>query len=157
MQITLEQIKELRKLTGAGVTNVKEALEHSKGDIDKAVEYLREKGVAKAAKRADKQADKGFIAHYIHGDGTIGVLVELNAETDFTARNEKFRELAHNLALHIAANKPEYISRENVPADILNKEKEIAKASIEGNKPEAVVEKNSRRKNAKVLRRGCLT
>ncbi|KXK26656.1 MAG: Elongation factor Ts [candidate division WS6 bacterium OLB20] len=140
MDITLDQIKSLRKATGAGVTNVKEALEHSKGDMDKAIEYLREKGIAKAAKRADKQADNGFIAHYIHGEGTIAVLVELNSETDFTARNESFRELAHNIALHIAASKPEYISREEVPAELVEKESALAKQGTEG-KPENVVEK----------------
>src|SRR5690554_6557890 len=106
MEITLEQIKELRTLTGAGVTTVKEALEHSKGDVDAALAYLREKGMAKAAKRADKRAENGFIAHYIHGDGTIGVLAELNAETDFATRNEKFRELARDIAIHIAAADP---------------------------------------------------
>lgn len=140
MEITLDQIKELRKATGAGVSNVKEALENSKGDMEKAIEYLREKGIAKAAKRADKQADNGFVAHYIHGEGSIGVLLELNSETDFTARNETFRSLAHDIALHIAASRPEYATREDVPADIIEKESEIAKQGTEG-KPDNVVEK----------------
>jgi len=140
MDITLDQIKELRNATGAGVTNVKEALEASKGDMDKAIAYLREKGIAKAAKRADKQADNGFVAHYIHGEGSIGVLLELNSETDFTARNESFRQLAHDIALHIAASRPEYARREDVPAEVIEKESEIAKQGTEG-KPDNVVEK----------------
>lgn len=141
MATQLEQIKELRSLTGAGVNSIKEALDHSNGDIDKAVLYLREKGLAKAAKRSEKQAANGFVAHYIHGEGNLGVLVEVNSETDFASRNEKFRELAASLALHIAAAAPEYISIEDVPSDILEKEKEFAKKSIDGNKPEEIVNK----------------
>lgn len=141
MAVTLDQIKELRKLTGAGMSAVKEALENSSGDFDNAVQYLREKGVSKAAKRAGKSADNGFIAHYIHGEGTIGVLVELNSETDFTARNEKFRELANSLAIHVAASAPKYVSKEDIPEDELNKEKEIASKTIKGNKPANIMEK----------------
>ncbi len=141
MATQLEQIKELRSLTGAGVNSIKEALEQSNGDIDKAVLYLREKGLAKAAKRSEKQAENGFIAHYIHGEGNLGVLVEVNSETDFASRNEKFRELATSLALHIAAASPEYISVDDIPAEILEKEKELARKSIDGNKPEEIVKK----------------
>lgn len=137
----LEQIKELRSLTGAGINSIKEALDHSKGDIDKAVLYLREKGLAKAAKRSDKTAANGFIAHYIHGEGNLGVLVEVNSETDFASRNEKFRELAFNLALHIAAMAPEYITIDDIPADVLEKEKDFAKKSIPGNKPAEILNK----------------
>lgn len=138
MAISLDQIKELRTLTGAGVNNVKEALENSKGDFDKALLYLREKGMAKAAKRAGKTAETGYITYYIHGDGAIGVLLELNAETDFATRNEKFRELAHEIALHIAAADPQYITIENIPADVLKKEQDIAATGLDDNKPEAV-------------------
>jgi elongation factor Ts len=140
MTATLDQIKELRNATGAGISAVKEALEHSKGDREKAILYLREKGIAKAAKRADKRAENGFIAHYIHGEGTIGVLVELNSETDFTARNEKFRKLANDLAIHIAAANPQYISTEDVPEEIMKKEKELAEKGLE-NKPDEIKEK----------------
>ncbi|MCA9383483.1 translation elongation factor Ts [Candidatus Dojkabacteria bacterium] len=141
MAVTLEQIKELRSRTGAGVTAVKEALESSNGDIDKAVNYLREKGIAKAAKRADRSAANGFIAHYIHGDGNIAVLVELNSETDFTSRNEKFRKLANEIALHIAASKPMYVTVEDIPEDVLAQEKEIASKGVDTNKPANIVEK----------------
>ena len=141
MATQLDQIKELRSLTGAGINSIKEALEHSKGDFDKAVLYLREKGLAKATKRSDKSATNGFIAHYIHGEGSLGVLVELNSETDFASRNEKFRELASNIALHIAAAAPEYISIDDIPEDILLKEKEVAKKSTPGNKPEEILNK----------------
>lgn len=138
---TLEQIKELRNATGAGITAVKEALEVSKGDFDKAVVYLREKGVAKAAKRSEKSASHGYIATYIHGEGTIGVMIELNAETDFTARNDKFRQLANELALHIAAANPLYIKREDVPEDVLASEKEIAGKDLDDKKPAEIREK----------------
>lgn len=140
MAITLEQIKELRKRTGVGIQYVKEALDSTNGDMEKAVLYLREKGIAKAAKRAGKSADNGFVAHYIHGDGHIGVLVELNSETDFAARNARFKELAHDIALHIAASSPEYISKNDIPADKLEVEKQVYKKDLEG-KPEQVQEK----------------
>jgi elongation factor Ts len=141
MSITLEQIKELRNRTGAGITIVKEALELNNGDTEKALTYLREKGVAKAAKRAGKSADNGFIAHYIHGEGTIAVLLELNSETDFTARNDKFRQLAKDIAIHIAASNPQYISIEDIPDDVMENERQIAGKTIEGNKPEDIKNK----------------
>jgi elongation factor Ts len=141
MEITLDKIKELRQRTGAGLTIVKEALENSGGDMDKAIHYLREKGVAKATKRAGMNAENGFIAHYIHGEGTIAVLVELNSETDFTARNTQFRELARSLAVHIAAASPEYRSIEDIPAPIMEREREIAMKTVEGNKPKEVMDK----------------
>lgn len=138
--VTMDQIKELRKRTGVGIGNVKEALENSGGDMEKAIVYLREKGIAKAAKRAGKSADNGFIAHYIHGEGQIGVLVELNSETDFASRSDKFREFGRNVAMHIAASTPEYITVEDIPAELLDKEKAVYAADLEG-KPEAVQEK----------------
>lgn len=136
----LDQIKELRKRTGVGIHQVKEALDKSDGDTEKAILYMRKKGIAKAAKRSGRAAENGFIAHYIHGEGNIGVLVELNSETDFASRNEKFRELAHEIALHIAASNPEYTSIKDVPEDILANEKEVYKKDLEG-KPEEVQEK----------------
>lgn len=140
MTITLDQIKELRKRTGVGVSVVKEALEECNGDMEKSIQYLREKGIAKGAKRAGRQADKGFVTSYIHGDGHIGVLVELNSETDFASRNDRFRELAHDIALHIAASDPQYTLISDIPENILNAEKEVYRKDLEG-KPEQVQEK----------------
>lgn len=141
MNITLEMIKELRKKTGAGVNNVKEALEASSGDTEKALVYLREKGLAKAVKRADKRAENGYIYSYIHGEGSLGVMLELNSETDFAARNVIFRELAKEIALQIAASNPEYINIEDIPAEIMEREQEIAKKDIDSKKPANIVEK----------------
>jgi elongation factor Ts len=141
MAVTLEQIKKLRTMTGAGITIVKEALESSNGDMDKAIIYLREKGVAKGAKRADRSAPNGYICSYIHGEGSIGVLIELNSETDFAARDEKFRALAKEIALHVAASNPEYISIESIPADVIEKLKEEASKDIDEKKPQEIKEK----------------
>jgi len=140
MSISLDQIKELRKRTGAGINKVKEALEKSDGDVEKAIQYLREKGIAKAASRAGRSVSNGFIGHYIHSDGTIGVIVEINCETDFAARSDKLRELAHDTALHIAASDPQYISIENIPPEILEKEKRVYKKDLD-RKPAQVQEK----------------
>lgn len=140
MATNIEQIKELRKRTGVGLHQVKEALEHSNGDVEKAILYLREKGIAKSASRSGRSADNGVIGHYIHSDKSIGVLVELNSETDFASRSEEFRELAHDMAVHIAASDPLYISVEDIPEDVLEKEKGVYKKDIEG-KPENVQEK----------------
>ncbi len=140
MGVSLDQIKDLRKRTGVGIQAVKEALEASNGDTEKAIIYLREKGIAKAAKRSGRVAENGFIAHYIHGDGKIGVLVEVNSETDFASRNERFREFGHDLAMHIAAAAPEYIRIEDIPEDVLNKEKDIYRKDLQG-KPEEIQEK----------------
>jgi elongation factor Ts len=141
MKITLEMIKELRTKTGAGVGIVKEALEKNDGNIEKALVFLREKGLAKAVKRADKRASNGYISAYIHGDGTMGVLVELNSETDFASRGAKFRELAHEIALQIAANNPEYISIADIPAEIMEREQELAKKDIDPKKPAEIITK----------------
>lgn len=138
MAITTEQIKELREATSAGILDCRAALEHANGDFDKAVAYLREKGLAKAAKRADRQASEGVVELYSHGGGRVGVMAEINSETDFVARSEAFRTLAHELALHIAAAGPKWINEEDVPATVVEAEREIAKnqAKEEG-KPEA--------------------
>ena len=144
MAITLEQIKNLRKRTGVGVGAVKEALEESKGDEDKAIAILREKGLAKGAARAGRATENGHVASYIHGDGQIGVLVEMSSETDFASRSEDFRQLAKDVALHIAASKPLYITIDDVPEELKNKEKEMiekeAGDSLKG-KPEDVKNK----------------
>ena len=138
MTITTEQIKELREDTGAGVLECRAALENSGGDFDKAVAYLREKGLAKAAKRADKEASDGVVELYSHGGGRVGVMVEVNCETDFVARSEAFRKLAHEIALQIAAAAPEWVRIEDVPEAVANQEREIAKVRAkEDGKPEA--------------------
>ncbi len=142
MEITTEMIKELRAATGAGVLDCRKALTEANGDFQKAVDYLREKGLATAAKRADRQASEGVIELYSHGGGRVGVMVEVNCETDFVARSEAFRNLAHEIALQIAAAAPRYIKEEDIPAEVLEKEAEIArKRAIEEGKPEAVAER----------------
>ncbi|AZR72372.1 translation elongation factor Ts [Anoxybacter fermentans] len=142
MAITMEMIKELRERTGAGILDCKKALTETDGDIEKAVEYLREKGMAAAAKKAGRIAAEGLVHSYIHLGGRIGVLVEVNCETDFVAKTDEFKELVNNIAMHIAAMKPEYVSREDVPEEVIAKEREIltAQARNEG-KPEHIVEK----------------
>jgi elongation factor Ts len=137
--ISLEKIKELRNRTGVGIHSVKEALQASDGDVNKAIIYLREKGMAKAAKRAGNATNNGVIGHYIHGN-TIGVLVELLSETDFASKSDEFAQLAKELAMHIAAKSPEYINISDVPADVLETEKQVYRKDLEG-KPEQIQEK----------------
>ena len=142
MQITTDMIKELRAATGAGILDCRKALTEADGDFKKAVDYLREKGMATAAKRADRDASQGVVELYSHGGGRVGVMVEVNCETDFVARSDKFRELAHELALQIAASAPRYLKAEEIPADVLAHEAEIARArAVEEGKPESVMEK----------------
>lgn len=142
MAITIEQIKELREATGAGILDCRKALEWANGDFDKAVDYLREKGLATAAKRADRAANQGVLELYSHGGGRVGVMVEVNCETDFVARSDAFRTLAHEIALQIAASAPRYIRAEEIPAEVLEHESEIARARArEEGKPEAAMEK----------------
>jgi elongation factor Ts len=140
MTITTEQIKELREATGAGILDCRKALEQANGDFEKAVDALREKGLAKAAKRADKEASEGVIELYTHGNGRVGVMVEINCETDFVGRSEDFRRFAHEVALQIAAAAPGYIREEDIPAEVLERERDIAAARArEEGKPDAVV------------------
>lgn len=142
MAITTAMVKELREATGAGVLEAKKALEQHNGDFNKAVDMLREKGAARAAKRADRSANQGLIELYSHPGNRVGVMLELNCETDFVALNEQFRELAHNLALHIAAAAPRYMNIEDVPASELEREMAVLKAqAVAEGKPEAVAEK----------------
>lgn len=142
MAITTEMVKELRAVTGAGVLEAKKALEENGGDFNKAIDMLREKGAARALKRADRTAKEGLIELYTHPGNRVGVMLELNCETDFVARNEQFRELAHNLALHIAAASPRYMNIEEVPAAELEREAAVLKAqALAEGKSEAVVEK----------------
>ncbi len=142
MEITTEMIKELRAATGAGILDCRKALTDANGDFEKAVDFLREKGVATAAKRAGRTASQGVVELYSHGDGRVGVIVEVNCETDFVARSEDFRKLAHEIALQIAAAAPQYVKEEDIPADVLDHEAEIARARAkEEGKPEAVFDK----------------
>jgi elongation factor Ts len=142
MAITAEQVKQLRDKTGAGMMDCKAALTEADGDMEKAIEILRKKGLASAAKRAGRAAKDGIIGHYIHLGGKVGVIVEVNCETDFVARTEDFQTLAKEIAMHIAAANPLYVKREDIPAEVLEKEKEIYRAQFAGqNKPENVIEK----------------
>ena len=142
MEITTEMIKELRAATSAGISDCRNALIEANGDFQKAVDWLREKGMATAAKRADREASQGVVELYSHGGGRVGVMVEVNCETDFVARSDKFRELAHELALQIAAAAPRYIKVEEIPAEVLEHEAEIARARVkEEGKPDNVAEK----------------
>ena len=142
MEITTDMIKELRTATGVGVLDCRKALQEANGDFEKAVDYLREKGMATAAKRADREASNGVVELYSHGGGRVGVMVEVNCETDFVARSEQFRTMAHELALQIAASAPKYIKAEEIPASELDHEAEIARARAkEEGKPDSVMEK----------------
>lgn len=140
--ISAQLVKELREVTGAGVLEAKKALESTNGDFDKAVDLLREKGAARAAKRADRTANEGMIELYAHPGNRVGVMLELNCETDFVASNEQFRELAHNIALHIAAASPRYLRIEDVPTGELDREVEVLKSqALAEGKPAAIIEK----------------
>ena len=142
MEITTEMIKELRAATGAGVLDCRNALTEAGGDYQKAVDWLREKGMATAAKRANRDVSQGTVELYSHGDGRVGVMVEVNCETDFVARSEKFRELAHELALQIAASAPRYVTEEEIPAEVLEHEAEIARVRAkEEGKPDNILER----------------
>lgn len=142
MEITAQMIKELREATGAGILDCRKALENANGDYNKAVDFLREKGLAKAAKRAGRVASEGKVELYSHGNGRVGVMLEVNCETDFVARSEDFQTFVHEVALQIAAMSPRYVRAEDIPAAELEHEIEIArKRTLEEGKPAAAVEK----------------
>lgn len=142
MSFTAQDVKTLRERTGCGMMDCKNALAETNGDMDKAVDYLREKGIAKAAKKAGRIAAEGIVDSYIHMGGKIGVLVELNCETDFVARGDQFRALAHDICLHVAAANPQYLRPEDVPAEVLEKEKAILRAqALEEGKPANIVDR----------------
>lgn len=142
MSFTAKDVMTLRQRTGAGMMDCKNALTETNGDMDKAVDYLREKGIAKAAKKAGRIAAEGIVDSYIHMGGKIGVLLEVNCETDFVARGDQFKALVHDIAMHIAAANPLYLSPEEVPASVLEHEKDILRAQArEEGKPEAIVER----------------
>jgi elongation factor Ts len=142
MEITSAMVKELRERTGAGMMDCKKALTESCGDADKAVDVLREKGLAAAAKKAGRIAAEGIVDSYIHMGGRIGVLVEVNCETDFVAKTDNFKALVHDIAMHIAASNPQYVQREEVPTEALDKEREVLRAqALNEGKPEKIVDK----------------
>lgn len=157
MTISIELIKQLREETGAGVLDCRKALETYNGDFEKAMEYLREKGLAKAAKRADREVLEGMLELYSHGNGRVGVMVEVNCETDFVARSERFRKFAHEVALQIAAGAPKWIRMEDIPAAVLDEEKAKARnLALADGKPENVIERIINGKLEKFYNDNCL-
>ncbi len=154
MNITAGDIKELREQTGVGMMDCKKALTEAAGNIDKALDILRQKGLALAAKKASRDASDGLIGSYIHM-GKLGVLVEVNCETDFVAKTDDYREFVKNIAMHIAASNPLYVNREDIPAEVIEKEKEIYASQVE-NKPPEVVEKIVKGKLEKYFADTCL-
>lgn len=140
--ITASMVKELRERTGAGMMDCKKALNETQGDVEKAIDFLREKGLAAAAKKAGRVAAEGIVESYIHMGGKIGVMLELNCETDFVAKTDDFKALAHDIAMHIAAAKPRYVRRDEVPAEEIAHEQEIMRAqALEEGKPEKMLDR----------------
>jgi elongation factor Ts len=157
MDITVEQVKELRERTGIGMMECKKALEEAGADAEKAIEILRKKGYARAKDKAHRETSEGMVGSYIHMNGKIGVLVEVNCESDFVARNEEFKELVKNIAMHIAAARPKYIAPADVPADELEKEKDIIREQFkDSKKPPQIVEKIVEGKLTKFYEEICL-
>ncbi|MGZ3687297.1 MAG: translation elongation factor Ts [Bdellovibrionota bacterium] len=157
MEITATLVKELREKTGAGMMDCKKALSETSGDFEKAIDYLRKKGIASAAKKAGRATKEGLVTSYIHGEGKVGVLLEVNCETDFVARTEQFRNFVKDVSMHIAAANPTWVRPEEVPADTIAKEKEIAVAQMQASgKPAAVLEKIAEGKIKKFYEDNCL-
>ncbi|MCM3128745.1 MULTISPECIES: translation elongation factor Ts [unclassified Paenibacillus] len=157
MAVDAKLVKELREKTGAGMLDCKKALEEANNDVTKATEILREKGLAAAANKAGRVATEGVVQSYIHAGGRIGVLVEVNCETDFVAMTDQFKEFARDIAMHIAASSPRYVTREEVPQEELEKEKEILKAqALNEGKPEKIVEKMVEGRIGKYYEEFCL-
>jgi elongation factor Ts len=157
VDISARQVKELRDRTGVGMMDCKKALQETGGDLEEAVEYLREQGLAEASKKAGRVAAEGIVDAYVHIGGRVGVLLELNCETDFVARNDDFQELAHNIAMHIAAMGPEYVRRDDVPEQVVEREKEILrKQALESGKPEHVVDQIVKGRLDKFFEQVCL-
>lgn len=157
MEILASLVKELREKTGAGMMDCKKALAETSGDFEKAIEYLRKKGMAAAAKKAGRATKEGAVSSYIHGEGRVGVLLEVNCETDFVARTEQFRAFVKDVSMHIAAAAPQWVRSEEVPAEVIAKEKEIAVAQMQASgKPAAVLEKIAEGKIKKFYEDTCL-
>ena len=157
MAVTTEMIKQLRELTGAGVLDCKKALEETNGDFEAASEILKQKGLAAAAKKVDRDAGDGLVEAYIHAGSKLGVLVEINCETDFVARTEEFQAFCHDVAMQIAAANPSWVSRSDVPKEVLAEQKDAIRAEMAGeNKPEHVMERIMEGKLAKFYQENCL-
>jgi elongation factor Ts len=157
MAISVEMVKELREKTGAGMMDCKKALSETGGDIEKAIDYLRRKGLSDAAKRSGRTASEGLIASYIHPGGKIGVLLEVNCESDFVARTEDFQGLVKDIAMQVAAASPLYLRREDVPEEVIAREKNIyAEQAREGGKPERIIERIVQGKLEKFFQEVCL-
>ncbi len=157
MDITAEMVKELRQRTGIGVMECKKALKESKGDIKKAIVILRKKGYARAKDKMTRDTAEGIVGSYIHLNGKIGVLIEVNCESDFVSRNDDFKELVKNIAIHIAASAPEYLSSEDIPLEILKEEKEIIREQFkDSKKPQEIIEKIVQGKIGKFNEEVCL-
>ncbi len=157
MKITSQMVKELRDKTNAGMMDCKRALGETDGDMEKAIDLLRQKGLAVAAKRADRATSEGVVACYIHGGGKLGVMVEVGCETDFVAKTDDFQAFARDIAMHVAAANPVAVSRDEVPADLIEREKEIySKQALESGKPENIVEKIVSGKIEKYISEVCL-
>jgi len=157
MAVNASAVKELRERTGAGMLDCKKALEATGGDIDKAIAHLREKGLAAAANKAGRIATEGIVDSYIHSNGRIGVLVEVNCETDFVGKTDQFKEFVKDVAMHIAATNPKYVRREEVPAEDIEKEKEILKAqALNEGKPAHIVDKMVEGRISKYYEEYCL-
>ena len=157
MEVTTAMVKELRERTQAGMMDCKKALVESNGDMDKAIEYLREKGLAASAKKAGRVASEGMVESYIHMGGKIGVLVEVNCETDFVAKTDTFRTLSHDLALQIAASNPLFVSKDEVPQENLEKEREILRVqALNEGKPEKIVDRMVEGRIEKYYKEVCL-
>jgi len=157
LEITTAMVKELRQVTGAGVLNCRKALETSSGDVERAVSYLREKGLAAAARKAGRHVPDGRVEAYVHPGDRVAVLLELNCETDFVARTDDFKTLAHDLALHIAFAAPRYITREDVPEEVIERERAIYRAqALEEGKPEHIVDRIVEGRLEKFYQQVCL-
>ena len=157
MASSAQLVKELRERTGAGVMDCKEALAEAKGDLDGAVEYLRKKGMAQAAKRAHREAREGVVGAYVHAGARLGVLVEVNCETDFVAKTDAFQELVKDLGMQIAAANPAYVTREEIPSELVEKEREIARGQLaDQKKPPQVIERIIEGKLEKFYGEQCL-
>ncbi|NLW44651.1 MAG: translation elongation factor Ts [Syntrophomonadaceae bacterium] len=155
--ITAAMVKELRERTGVGMMDCKNALVEAGGDMEKAIELLRTKGLAQAAKKASRLASEGLVSSYVHMGGRIGVLVEVNCETDFVAKTDEFKALCHDLAMQIAASKPEYVKREDVPQETIENEKRILRQqALNEGKPEKIVDKMVEGRIEKFYKENCL-
>jgi len=157
LKITVEMVKQLRTATGAGVLDCRNALAETGGDFEKAIEYLRKQGIAEAAKKKSRAANEGVIAAYVHAGNRVAAMVELNCETDFVARTEQFQSLAKDLAMQVVACCPLYVQREDIPEEVIAKEREIYKAQMEGaNKPPHILERIISGKMEKFFKESCL-